>query len=260
MKRLFAGVVLITAMFTQACSPSSAVESVVTGFTLETYVQGADNWIQAIAEVNVGSFQLPAFNVPLADPTNMQNSYGNLAFVPGQCDQQTCTGKGNLVISVNLSKATSLPNTSLTLPNATPLPVSGIQNARGIAIPIADTGAKTYLALGQGVTLLGAAIPFSALDPAGKIVPGVNLFVPLNFNKVNVTAGMFFGAETNTTGFGIFVDLSSIVKLSDELRKYGQGKNHLILRGVRPSNAEEKQIGDIMKELESKKTELRLKK
>ncbi len=238
-----------------ACNATSATQNAVTNITLNAFQEGQDNWIQASASINTGNFQMIAFSIPLANPADPTVSYGQLSFVPDICNGQSCVGLGTLDLQIDLTKTASLNASSPTLPNGTALPISGLDSAKVVAVPVAETGAQVYLALGGGVAIMGAAIPFAALDPAGQIVPGANLFVPLTLNSISLIAGMFFGATTETTGFGLFVDVSSIVPASFTTQFEGE---KLGLKRVMPTAAEQSNIEYIMGKLNDQHLVLKL--
>ncbi|MEO5970319.1 MAG: hypothetical protein ABIQ95_10370 [Bdellovibrionia bacterium] len=195
---------------TSGCGANgSPVSTLVNNVKLRTYAQNNEQWMEISVLLSTGGFSLAGINLPIVNPKDNTKIYGELSMIPTLCSTSPCYGGGELAISVNLTQTTQVQGIDIALPNGTRLPVGGLQNATVVALPIAQTGAKIYIAFGQGVAMFGAAVPFSAMDPAGKYVPGVNIFEPLTFNKINLIAGIFAGAAPNTTGVGLFVDLSS---------------------------------------------------
>src|SRR3712207_8816951 len=55
------------------------------------------------------------------------------------------------------------------------------------------SGAKLYVAMTQGVALMGVALPFKALDNVGQYVPGAAIFYPFQASPVNGIIGLFTG-------------------------------------------------------------------
>lgn len=193
---------------------NNAVSNLVTNVVLSNWVKDGDSWVQLTASLNTGGFMLAGINVPIYDPKDTTKIYGQLSLLPNLCNAgSTCTGGGDLVVAVNTSQLSGSQAVFTDLPNGTPIPVGGLQNATLIGIPVGKTGARIYLAFGKGVAVFGTAIPFSALDPASKYTPGVNVFQPLTFGKVNLLAGLFIGSNTQpkTTGVALFADLSSVI-------------------------------------------------
>jgi len=200
---------LSTGLLGSACGKESPVASVVTNVQLKTTQLDGDDWVQVSASLTTGGFKLAGVNLPVSDPKD-QRVYGQITLIPNLCSAN-CVNGGELALAVNLTKATSVNGVDPLLPNGTALPVGGLQNATVVAIPVQDTGVLIYFAFGPGVAMLGTAVPFKALDPAGQYLPGANIFVPLQFGPVGVNAGMFVGSATNTTGIGLFVDLASVM-------------------------------------------------
>ena len=185
------------------------VSSFVTNVSLKTYQQTNDDWVSITASLSTGNFTLAGINLPIEDPRNPSKVYGQISVAPKLC-ANNCNG-GDLTVALDLTQAAQIPGASPLLPNGTALPVGGLQNATVIDIPIPNSGARIYFALGQGVALIGSAVTFSAFDSLGKYVPGVDLFQPLTFGPVSVEAGLFAGSAPSTSGIGLFVDLSGVV-------------------------------------------------
>jgi hypothetical protein len=199
-------------VFSPNCGGKNPISQLVTHLAVKTSVINGDDWVQASATINTGGFQMAGVNAPITDP-NTQVEYGQITLVPtlSSATQQSA----DLTISIDTTQISHLPNATATLPNGTALPVGGLSNATTIAIPIANTGAELYFAFGRGVALLGAAMSFSALDPAGKYGAGVDLFQPFAIGSIEVLAGIYGGALPNTTGVGVFMDLSSVINQSN---------------------------------------------
>ncbi len=213
-KVVAAGLLLTGIMIASSgCGKNGAnpISTLVNDVKLKTYSQNGDQWMDVTIMLTTGGFTLAGINLPVINPEDPTKMYGELTMVPNLCMTNPCNAGGELRVALNLTQTTQMQGVDIRLPNGTALPVGGLQNATVVALPIAQTGAKIYLAFGQGVAMFGAAIPFSALDPAGKYLPGVNVFQPLTFEKVNLIAGIFAGATPNSTGVGLFLDLSSVL-------------------------------------------------
>ncbi len=186
------------------------IAQIVTNIAVKTSVQNSEDWVQATATLNTGGFQVAGISFPLSD-FKSPAQYGQITLTPISCTKN-CNGySADLTIQLNISQISREPSGSPLLPNGTPLPVGGLQNATTIAIPIANTGAQLYFAFAKGVALLGTAIPFSVLDPAGHYLPGVDVFQPFTAGPIQVTAGIFAGAAPKTTGIGLFMDISGVL-------------------------------------------------
>jgi hypothetical protein len=188
------------------------VADIVSQIQLKSYEQNNDQWISVSAQFNTGGFALAGINLPIANPNAPGVLYGQLNLVPTLCQKTPCINRGQVTVELNITQTTQVQGTAPTLPNNTPLPVGGLSGATIVSLPVADTGARIYLAFGQDVALFGFALPFAALDPAGKYLPGVNVFEPITFDKISLIAGLFAGATPVSTGIGLFMDLSSVLE------------------------------------------------
>jgi len=190
---------------------NTPIATLINDVSLKTYLQDHDQWMNVSVKLTTGGFSMTGIHLPIVNPNDSSKVYGEFTLVPTLCNTSPCNGGGQLTVALNLTETSQTQGVSIDLPNGTALPVGGLQNANVIALPVAQTGAKIYLAFAPGMAMFGAAVPFSALDPAGKYLPGVDVFEPLTFDKINLIAGIFAGAATNTTGVGIFLDLSSVL-------------------------------------------------
>jgi hypothetical protein len=211
-QRLLNSVALSSLMLTMsACgTANSPISNVVTNVTLKTSTVAGDNWVAVDATLVTGNFQLASLNIPVTDPKTMKE-YGQLTILPNLCSGSCVNNGGELILSVNLTEATLINGVDPLLPNGTPLPIGGLSNSTVIGVPVQNTGAMIYFAFGKGVAMVGAAVPFKALDVVGQYVAGADIFIPMQFKGVGVSAGLFIGTLTNTTGVGLFVDLSSVL-------------------------------------------------
>lgn len=215
MGRILAGLSCLGLLaFSTACgkSGSSPVDKVVKSASLTTYLQGGDQWIQTLISLDTGGFVLAGINVPIVDPTNLGEEYGEISLLPNIAQQGGDNG-GDLRIALNVTHATRVQGVAPVLPNGTPLPIGGIGNTPVIAIPIGDAtvSSRLYFAFGSGVAFLGTALSFAALDPAGQYAPNVDIFEPFHIGNVNLIAGLFTGTAVMSSGIGLFIDLSGVI-------------------------------------------------
>jgi len=216
-KGLLAGALCLTAtsVFATGCGSSTTTSSILNNVTLKTYQQGTDQWIQMTATLSTAGYTLGAVNIPIVNPANPAVEYGQITLAPDLCGTG-CNG-GDLTLAFNITQGAHGQSVSPLLPNGTAIPVGGLQNATVLAFNVGNFGAKVYFAFGQGVALLGTAIPFAALDPAGQYVPGLDVFAPITISNITADVGIFAGSQPNTTGVGLFVDLSSVVTTTPAL-------------------------------------------
>lgn len=197
--------ILASGLMIASCGPNNSLSSVIKDLTLATEQRGTDQWVTLTTSFT-GNLYFTGINLPVSDPHDPTKVYGSLTLLPNLNG-----GGGDLMLAANLTTLAQAKSVSAMLPNGTPIPVAGLQNANIIGVPVGTTGTLVYLAFGPGVALLGTAIPFKALDSAGKYVPGIDIFQPITIGKVAAMAGVFGGYDTKTTGVGVFVDLSSVI-------------------------------------------------
>jgi hypothetical protein len=254
---------------------SNPVANVISQIELKSYKVGSDEWIQMKAGLVTGNFMLAGINAPITDPTDLSKVYGQIGLLPVLCgNNPNCQGGGDLTISLNITQVTQVQGVAPILPNGTGLPLGGLQNAHVVALPIGNTGGRIYFAFGPGVGMLGTAIPFSVLDPSGQYVPGVNVFQPLQLGPVSLIAGIFAGSVPNTTGIGLFADLTSILFQTPLLRSLAfdsqqqqrssrggviEYRNALTMKPIRGSERDEKQLYQELYKLHKVRPTLQLK-
>lgn len=174
---------------------------------VETTIADSDNWVSLNSTLNVANLVFPSLSLPIIDPRDPGNPYGTFELSPimGSTDN-------SLKVSLNLSKVSGLPGAGIpTLPNGNSLPMRAPAGVDLIELDIKQIKSKIYIALGQGVAVLGVAVAVKEFDILNRYLPGVNLFMGFNIQGVIGNAGLFTGEETETSGIGLFVDFSSIM-------------------------------------------------
>jgi hypothetical protein len=167
-----------------------------------TQDMGGDAYASVQANVRTGRMRLPSFELPILDPKNPQEIYGRLR------SQQIAGLQGSqITIALNLSKSIKAPFAEPVLPNGDPLPIGGLEDAAVVALPVAQTRAKIYVALGEGIAVIGTALPIKEFDSFTGYVPGLNLFPVFCFERgICASAGAFVGEREGESGLGLFVD------------------------------------------------------
>lgn len=192
----------------------SPITTLVNNVTLNTFQLDTDQWIMANISLGTGGFILTGASVPVVDPNNHSRVYGQLAILPAICSGMSgCANGGDIQISLNMTQITQVQGTAATLPNGNPLPVGGLQRATVIALPVGDdkVNARIYFAFGPGIAMLGTALSFAAMDPAGQYIPNISLFQPIQIGPVGLIAGLYTGTNALSSGVGVFMDLSSVM-------------------------------------------------
>ena len=205
-------ILALGALLTLTACPSNStpIKNIIKDFSLNTYLSNNDNWIEMKATVNTGGFKLGGMSFPITDPFNSGDNYGTITVNPSSNEASRVV---NLTISMDISKISQIPaSTSPTLlPNGKALPIGKSNQSKVISLPIESTGGQIYLAFGSGVAIVGATLPFTALDKTGKLFSGIHIFEPFAVGSASLTAGIFTGSAPKTSGFGIFANLSPIL-------------------------------------------------
>jgi|GEM_PF-950156 hypothetical protein len=190
------------------------IQNIVTAVQLKTDQKNGEDWINTTVNLTTGGFTLSAIQLPIYDPTHPGIQYGQISIRSTLCSNCPAGNQAELGLGLNLTQITKIQGIDPLLPNGAPIPVGGLQNSHVITLPVADTGARIYFAFGPKVGMLGTAVPFKELDPAGQSVPNLNLFPAFNIGPVQLMAGFFAGAATKTTGVGVFIDLATVISQS----------------------------------------------
>ena len=105
----------------------------------------------------------------------------------------------------------------MNLPNGSQIPVGGLGSLPVINLPIGNTGARVYFAVGKGaageqIALFGTAITFKEFDSLAKYVGNANLFPAFVFpDGIRGIAGIFTGTAPSTSGIAVFVDVGPVL-------------------------------------------------
>lgn len=250
-------------------SPSSGI---VNDISIKTYTVGSDQWMQMSTILNTNGFQMASVNVPITNPNDHSITYGNVSVNASLCSTKPCKYTADLTVALNVTQASLSHTLDPYLPNGTAVPIGGIDPALIVSLPIATTSvsnSRIYFAFDRvsGVGMLGAALTFAAFDPLGNYVPGLNYFQPFQINNVSLSAGIFAGAATNTTGIGLFVDISNLLKpqptlLSRAMASLSPGKAvasaKLLFKTLTPSNSKLIKMGKRMNQMNGQGLVLKL--
>jgi hypothetical protein len=170
---------------------------------VKVFTEYVDNdlYLSVGAELSIGNVVLPQTTLPIYMPKTWQEV--------GSVSMTSAIGGANYMeIDVNVSAIAHLQAQSASLPNGSVLPL--IANNKVIKIPVGK-GAELYLTLADGVAAIGAAIPFKTFDAMGAKVGTSSLFPVFNIQNVLGAAGIYTSRDAGKNGFGLFVDLSSVL-------------------------------------------------
>jgi hypothetical protein len=196
--------VLVSGM--TACG-KTGTNQYVKAIYVETDVQDNDNWVSLNSTLNVANLSFPSLRLPIVDPRDPSDLYGTFEISPimGSTDNA-------LKVALNLSKVSGLPGAGMpTLPNGNSLPMRAPFGVDLIELDIQQINSKIYVALGQGVAVLGVAVAIKEFDILNRYLPGANIFMGFNIQGVVGNAGIFTGEQSGTSGIGLFVDFSNLL-------------------------------------------------
>jgi hypothetical protein len=173
-------------LMTQGCGLGRGIVEKV---SLNSKQEGKEVWVEMVADLRQGGFQLPAATLPLKDPKNPSRVLGEIV-----TNQYSVTTRVNAteIVKVPIGDGSKLPNGAL-------LPIKLDGNAVPVAIPVFKSKSQVYFAANGSQIMLGVAI--SILKEEKLNLP-LNLFFPFSVSpKLQGTAGFFLG---DPQGIGIF--------------------------------------------------------
>jgi hypothetical protein len=192
MQKLIA-LALLTSMFALTGCGDSATKW-VEDVNVETANQNDQKWVVTDFQLNLNKVMLPFLTLPLP------NSYG--AFRMWRLN-----GKNYMGVDLNLTTILDQPGGNATLPNGQMVPVD--TNGVGvIEVEIDDINGKVYVAMAEGMTLVGVAVSIDQLDGMG--VGEIGVFPMFNIKGYDVTAGLYTSDESGKTGIAVFANVGSL--------------------------------------------------
>lgn len=264
---LLVGLSLASLSITAGCGKNQS-QNFVKSVNLKTYHYENDAYAEVQAVLNSANMQMPSIDLPIVDPRHPGSIYGRVSLKP------TVGGDAELGIAVNLTDVAQVPGNDPRLPNGAALPVGGLDSARVVPLPVANTGARVYLALDGGfdgginakTLMIGTAIPIREFNNIGRYVGGANIFLPFQFNNgVRGIAGIFTGQGDGQNGFALFVDVSALIPQQQfALARYSlrsvaaaeQPAKPLVFREIKPSAAKERRLNERLYYLNKRRTRL----
>lgn len=250
-----AGTVLALSMSLMTLSGcgSKGVGGMVAGMAFKTYLQDGNLWAEAKVGLDIGNMVLAGIDVPITSPRDPSQILGHVAI-------RSNWGKSSeLFVTANLSAIYEVSPVDNVLPNGTAIPVTGFEST-GVALPVGKNGGRLYLGLGDGVSMLGFALPFKELEKTGQYVPGLNIFNGFASGGVDGVVGLFFGASAGQSGLGLFIRIpgsatSSLAKLSFKASSVRSVSQVQFLE-VQPSKKQRNKLYWKLNELNNRGTQL----
>jgi hypothetical protein len=205
---LVSGLLVILGLSMTACSSTSS--SWVSGVGLATAEQNGDEYVTVSTQLKTGSIALIPISLPIMNPKNLLQQIG-------QIDLKSSLGgsaASELDISLDMTQILNLPAGSSmgVLPNGTQIPVSGVNSANWISLPVQSGKSRVYVNVDvqNKKVALGVAV---SIDQLAIGVPA-NLLLPFSASGVSGVAGVYTGVAAGQSGFALFVDASSLLSSS----------------------------------------------
>lgn len=201
-------IMLISLGLFQSCGKGSGQNQYVSDIYLETKTIDGDSWIYLKSVLNIGGLSLPSLALPIVDPRNPGEQFGEVSMIP------VLGGQSNEIsIGVNLSKAANLPTQAgISLPNGQGLPLRVPAGVDLMQLTVGQTNSKIYLGLGNDTAFMGFAVAIKEFDQIARYLPGANIFMGFNIKGVLGSAGIFTSDVSGQSGIGLFVDLGTLLK------------------------------------------------
>lgn len=247
-------------LFLVSCGGSKAM---VKDVQVSTEYVDNDVHLTVSANLSIGNVVLPSSSLPIYMPKTWEE-IGNISMT------SAIGGQNYMEIDVNLSSVAHLQASQASLPNGSVLPL--IATNKVITIPVGK-GAELYLTIADGVAAIGAAIPFKSFDSMGAKIGTSSLFPVFNIQNVLGAAGIYTSKQAGKNGFGLFVDLSSVldpvdfvdIGLADASRSMksarvmqAQSSASLNLSSIKPSSRKERRLNRELLRMHNRRRRLQL--
>lgn len=196
--RLF--LALATATTLSACGSANKLS--VTNVDISTSIIGSDTYVTLSSSVKMGNLKFPGIEVPIINPTNLQQVLGQLSLFPN------ADGTNTVIVQVNYTEVSKMdPSLGKTLPNGRELPASlQIGNTAIIGIPVLKNS-KIYVGGDLSENFyLGFALAIPYFDSVLTQVPvPLNIFFPFSIStSITGSAGVFTGPQNGQNGIALF--------------------------------------------------------
>ncbi len=232
---------------------------IVDNIKVNTSTVDQDLYLGFDATLNFAGMTLPSVTFPIFHPKG-NGQIGELSMSP------IAGGKNQLGLDINLSEITGLGSSNSTLPNGNVLPLIASNDA--VVIGVGPNGKiKIYLSIVDGAQAIGVAIPISVFDAIGAKVGATSLFPVFNISGVIGSAGMYTSSQAGLNGFGLFIDVHSIMNqipnknskalVSMRSTLSVESSAQIDYRSFKPSRSKEKKINRMLYDLSRKKVELK---
>lgn len=185
---------LVLSLLLVSCGGSG--RKFVSDLDVKTVDDNDQKWVVTNFKLDIGNVEVPDLVYPLP------NDYGN--FRAYRQEDQNYLG-----VDFNLTSILNLPGSIATLPNGQVVPVD-TSGAGIIEIPVNRINGKAYVAVADGMALLGIAVVIKQLGDLDLNVGDVGVFPTYKIKGVDIMAGIFTSNDDQSNGIAIFANLASI--------------------------------------------------
>lgn len=192
-------------VFGLAACGEQPTESILKDVEYNTFQQDNEVFVTLTSELDTQNIIVSAASLPIYDKKNPTRLLGQ---VDVATDLETM--KSTLTVTLNTTISLNLPEFTYNskLPNGLSIPVSGIDMTRVIAFDVGDQGSKVYVYYNQLTkkAVLGVALNIESLS----IGTPASIFAAYDQNNIRGLAGFYFGNTENTSGVGVFANLTGL--------------------------------------------------
>lgn len=185
------GIILFSTMFALVGCGNSG-KKLVSDVGVQTVDENQNKYVITDFRLDIGNLELPEWVLPLP------SDYGNF--------RSYRKNDGNyLALDLNVTSILNLPGSIATLPNGQVVPMN-VGGSGIIELPISQINGKAYLAVAEGVAMVGVAVVIKQLDDLDVGRAGV--FPTFKLGKVDVMAGVFTSDADQSSGIAIFANVA----------------------------------------------------
>jgi len=178
-----------------------------------------DVWVSLVTELNLGGLEMTAISLPVHDPKNPGEYYGELKFTT-----DLSTFNNIVEVNLNLSKVAKVRGSSYpTLPTGEDIPFRGVSSGEIIELEVPNVKAKVYVLLRKDTVIVGYASVVDKFSEASGYLGGADVFFAFNKDPIRGSLGFFSDKEREETGLGVFADLSKVLS-PDVIKKFVENK------------------------------------
>ncbi len=196
MKRILSLLLMVSLSTAFVGCGKTSKNKIVSDFSFETADDNNSKFVTTDFKLSIGETELPFLTLPLPNKLGSLRAYRS-------------EGENFIGVDLNLTEILKIPGDVATLPNGSMLPV-GTNGAGVIEIDISGINGKVYVSQKDDMTLIGFAFSIKQLDNLGSDIGTAGVFPNFDIGKINLTAGVFTGNDSGSTGLAAFANLGGL--------------------------------------------------